>query len=192
MKANILRVLSIRLAVEMLKKSSTCVNLNIIKILPAATVGFSKWNLYVTVDCIVDRNTVLIYFEVFYSIQGIERYNKHIHANKKELNSIRFINRCKKTTTWKQCQIGRCYQYLLSHSGNVKGRSYNRTLEFTFLGLLTELFRNQDSGFKNHAKKDGVYFLAAFYCHFAEKHFHASVTMRNRIISPKFKLSFLS
>lgn len=89
------------------------------------------------------------YWEVLFLI----RYNKHRHTNKKELSGVRFINRYKKTTFWKQCQICRCYQYLLSRSGNVKGRSYNGTLEFTFLGLLNELLRNEDSGFQNHAKK---------------------------------------
>lgn len=153
------QVLSIRLGVEVLKKSSTFINLNITKVLPAATVTFSKWNLDVTVDCVVDRtpNSSLIW-SFLQHLRCWEdllliRYNKLIHANKKELNSIRCINRYKKTTSWKQCQICRCYQYLLLHSGNVKGRSSNGTLEFTFLGLLTELYRNQHSGFQNHVKK---------------------------------------
>lgn len=153
------QVLSVRLGVEVLKKSSTFINLNITKVLPAATVTFSKWNLDVTVDCVVDRtpNSSLIW-SFLQHLRCWEdllliRYNKLIHPNKKELNSIRCINRYKKTTSWKQCQICRCYQYLLLHSGNVKGRSYNGTSEFTFLGPLTELYRNQDSGFQNHVKK---------------------------------------
>lgn len=36
------QVLSVRLGVEVLKKSSTFINLNITKVLPAATVTFSK------------------------------------------------------------------------------------------------------------------------------------------------------
>lgn len=73
MKVNILRILSVRLGVEVLKKNPTCINLNTIKFLPAATVSFSKWNQYVTVGCIIDRNPIPISFEIFYSIQGIER-----------------------------------------------------------------------------------------------------------------------
>lgn len=120
------------------------------------------------------------------------RYNKPIHANKKKWNSIRSINRYKKTTSWKQYQICRYYQYLLSHFGNVKGRSYNGTLEFTFLGLLTEYTETKILAFKIMLNKYGFYLLAAFYCHFAEEHFQVSVIVRNKISSPKFKLSFLS